>query len=74
MVMPTGVTSSLRKPLGANVTVSFTTLAFASSTVTEAPSSLVTHTSLPSGVSAKRRGRLPTTTLARIALLAVSIT
>ena len=32
--------------------------------LTEASNSLVTHNSLPSGVNAKRRGRLPTTILA----------
>jgi hypothetical protein len=42
--------------------------------LTLASSSLVTHSSLPSGVSAMRRGRLPTLTFFSTLALATSIT
>ena len=69
--MPTGVTSSGRNPSGSNSKLSTTSWLATSMMLTEPDSSLVTHSSLPSGVSAKRRGRLPTRMLASTSSVAV---
>ena len=47
---------------------------FTPSTLTLEPSSLVTHSSAPSGVNTMRRGRLPTAMFLTISPLAVSTT
>ena len=60
IAMPTGVMSVARMPLTVNGIFCFSVWVLVSTTLTVASSSLVTHSSLPSGDMTKRRGRLPT--------------
>ena len=66
--------SSGRMPLSSNLTVCVTASSRVEITVTLEPSSLVTHSSPPSGVKAMRRGRLATAMFFTTWPLAVSIT
>ena len=62
MTSPTGVTSDLRMPGGRNGILPVMTNVARSTISTSPASSAVTHSSLPSGVAAIRRGRKPATT------------
>ena len=72
--MPTGVMSSLRTPLTSNFRLPITLWLLVAMMLTLASSSQVTHSSLPSGVMAMRRGRLPTFTFLTTLALTTSIT
>ena len=60
IAMPTGVISSGRNPFGSNLISPVTLFEAVSMMLTVPPISLVTQSSLRSGVSASRRGRSPT--------------